>query len=204
MSTEHKTDSISIFLRNDEQKTAIVPDNLTSERKYIILMNDSLQAENREYVKKITELENQIEDLETDNGKLERCSTYIKGMLKNFVESDKLYKKLIKVQTSYQCGFKDNLNVFKKQFFFDFTKISLFSILFFVFCFILQFKLNIPNFLVYTFDKLFVYGFVIYYMYRVKSTGVVNGELAEMNELKRKIKEINKAQDYIHDLIDTN
>ena len=33
---------------------------------------------------------------------------------------------------------------------------------------------------------------VIYYMYRVKSTGVVNGELAEMNELKRKIKEINK------------
>ena len=204
MSTEHKTDSISIFLRNDEQKTAIVPDNLTSERKYIILMNDALQAENREYVKKITMLENQIEDLETDNGKLERCSTYIKGMLKNFVEADKLYKKLIKVQTSYQSGFKDNLNVFKKQFFFDFTKISLFSILFFVFCSLLQFKLNIPNFLVYTFDKLFVYGFVIYYMYRVKSTGVVSGELAEMIELKRKIKEINKAQDYIHDLIDTN
>ena len=56
MSTEHKTDSISIFLRNDEQKTAIIPDNLTSERKYIILMNDSLQAENREYVKRLPNL----------------------------------------------------------------------------------------------------------------------------------------------------
>lgn len=68
-----------------------------------------LQAENRKYVKKINELENQIEDLETDNGKLERCSTYIKGMLKNFVEIDKIYKKLVKVQTQYQDKLKTSL-----------------------------------------------------------------------------------------------
>ena len=203
MSTEHKTDSISIFLRNDEQKTAIVPDNLTSERKYIILMNDTLQAENREYVKKITELENQIEELEADNGKLERCSTYIKGMLKNFVEADKLYKKLIKVQTAYNSGIKNNLKDYKKRLFIDFTKISLISALLFIFFFVVQIKLAIPTFLFYMVDKVVVYGFVVYYMYRVISTGI-DTDIVEINELKKRIKEINKAQDYIHDLIDTN
>lgn len=203
MATEHKTDSISIFLRNDEQKTAIVPDNLTSERKYIILMNDTLQAENREYVKKITELENQIEELESDNGKLERCSTYIKGMLKNFVEADKLYKKLIKVQTAHTSGIKNNLKDYKKRLFIDFTKISLFSTLFSIFFFAVQLKVAIPTFLFYMVDKLVVYGFVVYYMYRVISTGI-DADIVEINELKKRIKEINKAQDYIHDLIDTN
>jgi hypothetical protein len=40
-------------------------------------------------------------------------------------------------------------------------------------------------------------------MYRVNSTGI-DTDIVEINELKKKIKEINKAQDYIHDLIDTN
>jgi prefoldin subunit 5 len=166
-------------------------------------MNDTLQAENREYVKKITELENQIEELESDNGKLERCSTYIKGMLKNFVEADKLYKKLIKVQTAHTSGIKNNLKDYKKRLFIDFTKISLFSTLFSIFFFVLQLKVAIPTFLFYMVDKLVVYGFVVYYMYRVISTGI-DTDIVEINELKKRIKEINKAQDYIHDLIDTN
>lgn len=202
MSTEHKTDSISIFLRNDEQKSAIIPDNLTSERKYIILMNDTLQAENREHIKRINELENQIEELETDNGKLERCSTYIKGMLKNFSEADKLYKKLIKVQTSHHSEIKDNLKVYKKRLFFDFTKITLLSVLFYIFYSVVQIKFSIPNFLFYIVEKTLVYVSMIYYMFMVKQVTIDTNN--EINELKRKIKEINKAQEYIHDLIDTN
>ena len=204
MSNEQKTDSISIFLRNEEQKSAIIPDNLQSERKYIILMNDTLQAENREHMKRINELENQIEELEADNGKLERCSTYIKGMLKNFVEADKLYKKLIKVQTSHSSEIDDNLKVYKKQLFIDFTKISLISVVFFVLCSLFQFEFNVVNFLFYTADKIFVYVFLLYHMYYkvVNKTSITN--ISEINRLKTKIKEINKAQDYIHELIDTN
>ena len=201
MSNEHKTDSISIFLRNDEQKTAIVPDNLTSERKYIILMNDTLQSENREHMKKINELENQIEDLETDNGKLERCSTYIKGMLKNFVEADKLYKKLIKIQTEQQSEINNNMKIYKNQIIIDFTKISLISVVFFIFCYL--FRFNVTNFFIYTFEKLVAYVFVIYYII-FRGVNHANTKTYEINELKKKIKEINKAQDYIHDLIDTN
>lgn len=204
MSNEHKTDSISIFLRNEEQKSAIIPDNLQSERKYIILMNDTLQAENRQYIKKINKLENQIEELETDNGKLERCSTYIKGMLKNFVEADKLYKKLFKLQTAYQSEIDDNLISYKTQLFYIFPKMTLMSVLFYIFYCVIRLKFDIPIFFFCAVDKLFTHTFVIYYMFNQSIFSNTYNTYNELNQLKSKIKEINKAQDYIHDLIDTN
>ena len=196
MSSENKSESINIYLRNEEQKSTIMND-LSAERKYIILQNDTLQAENREYSKKIKELENEIEELEIDSGKMEKSMTYIKGMLKNFVEVDRLYKKIEVEQVELQAKINKNNKSKKYTYFTEMIKYNLISILIFMICFYFDTYLTFFSF---TFDKLlFVY---IFYEYNksLNLNTVVTHSVIE--EARNKINEIHKAQDYISELID--
>lgn len=198
MSSEHKSDSINIYLRNEEQKSDILS-NLTSERKYIILQNDTLQSENKELVKKIKELEFQIEELETDSGKNETSIRYIKGMLKNFVEIDKIHKKIDVEQRDLKISNLKNQKITSdNRLFFIFAIIiyKILSSLLFVFC--LAFDLKILYFML---DK-WLFAFILYKSIKKYKIEKVEYSSLKIEDLNRKIEEIRKAQDYINDLID--
>lgn len=193
MSIESKSDSINIYLGNQETKSSILSD-LSPERKYIILQNDTLHSENRNLNNKINELENQIEELETDSAKMERSVTYIKGMLKNFVEIDKLYRIVDIKQTENQIKMQEKMKYLKLSFMCESFKYRVLSILFFIFCFYIG-----NSYLFFVFDKfLFLY---IYINYVKKFNIDVQYEII-IKETRTKIDEIHKAQDYISDLID--
>lgn len=66
-----------------------------------------------------------------------------------------------------------------------------------------QLTIDIPNFVFYFVDKLVVYCLTTYFFYTLKFIDN-NNEITIINELGAEIRKINKAQDYIHDLIDTN
>lgn len=195
MSIESKTESINIYLRDQDTKTRILSD-LSAERKYIILQNDTLQAENKTLNSKINELENQIDELETDSGKMERSMTYIKGMLKNFVEVDKLYRIIDKEQTAMQFELIKIHKDTKFSFFIDLVKYKIISILLFLICYLINTKPSYVTFFV--LDN----WLMIYIFLRKRWNGEVVKEPEVVKESRMKIGEIHKAQDYITDLID--
>jgi hypothetical protein len=171
--------------------------DLSAERKYIILQNDTLQAENREYSKKIKELENEIEELEIDSGKMEKSMTYIKGMLKNFVEVDRLYKKIEVEQTELQSKINKNNASKKYTYFTEMIKYNLISIIFFMICFYFD---TYFTFFAFTFDKLlFVY---LFYEYNKRLNLNTTLTHSVIEDSRNKINDIHKAQDYISELID--
>jgi hypothetical protein len=194
MSIEHKSESINIYMRNEEQKASIMND-LSPERKYIILQNDTLQSENREYSKKIKELENEIEELEIDSGKSEKSITYIKGMLKNFVEVDRLYKKIEIEQIELQSKINKNNESKKYASLTELIKYKLISMVIFMICFYFG-----TYFTFFALDK-FLFIYILYeYNKSLKMNTIVIPVVIE--EARHKINEIHKAQDYITDLID--
>jgi hypothetical protein len=181
-------------MRNEEQKASIMND-LSPERKYIILQNDTLQSENREYSKKIKELENEIEELEIDSGKSEKSITYIKGMLKNFVEVDRLYKKIEIEQIELQSKINKNNESKKYASLTELIKYKLISMVIFMICFYFG-----TYFTFFALDK-FLFIYILYeYNKSLKMNTIVIPVVIE--EARHKINEIHKAQDYITDLID--
>ena len=87
-------DSIRIYLNKKDEADTVLSSS-TPEQRYIILMNDNLQGDNRELRAKVAELENRVQELETDVDKYDTSNRYIKGILKNFVEVEKLNKELV-------------------------------------------------------------------------------------------------------------
>ena len=81
-------ENINIFL-NTTEKNEKVLSSATPQESYIILMNDHLQSENQQYRDKNKDLEIKIDELETDNDRMEQGKTYMKGLLKNFNEINK-------------------------------------------------------------------------------------------------------------------
>jgi hypothetical protein len=53
---------------------------------YIILMNEELNNKNREQIEEIKDLNSQIVELENQSDRSEKSITYMRGLLKNFVE----------------------------------------------------------------------------------------------------------------------
>jgi hypothetical protein len=90
--------NIHIYLKSDGDTHEVLSGSSPYE-KYIILSNETLQQENRTLRAEIVELSNTNEELETDVDRQDKGKTYIKGLLKNFAETDKMRKE---VQASTQ------------------------------------------------------------------------------------------------------
>lgn len=97
MSSDSENENIHIHLNNGNRKKVFGEDenNVKPSEKYIILMNDNLQSKEKEYIVSIKELENKVEELEDETESLEKKNNYLKGLLKNFHEMDKLNKELV-------------------------------------------------------------------------------------------------------------
>lgn len=62
---------------------------------YIIQQNSQLHGENKELHARINELEKELADSEGDSDRQEKSLTYMRGLLHNLVEKDKLEKGLV-------------------------------------------------------------------------------------------------------------
>ena len=80
--------NVNIYFKNDKIKNDTLNGSSFYE-KYIILMNETLQIENRDLHSQIKELENKISESEEEIDKYDVSKRYTRGLLKNLVEMDK-------------------------------------------------------------------------------------------------------------------
>ena len=127
---------------------------------------------------------------------MERSATYIKGMLKNFVEVDKLYKIVDKENTQLQSKMTKIYIDMKSLLFTNLIIYKVISMLIFSICFCI----GNPS-IFFILDNLLC----LYIFYEYNSKFKRNTNLSESEntmEIREKIKDIHKSQDYIVDLID--
>lgn len=89
-----------------------------SSEKYIILMNEELNNQNKDYLIEIEQHENRIEELENDIDREEKKTVYMRGILKNFYYLNTKEKQLNK---EYKKELNENFN--KLTNFINFIKI---------------------------------------------------------------------------------
>lgn len=88
---EPTNNNVRIYLKSDKENHDVLKD-ASSYEKYIILMNEVLQSENKDYRLKINNLEHQLSTTEEENDKNENSNRYMKGFLKNMVLISRLNK----------------------------------------------------------------------------------------------------------------
>lgn len=198
MSEDLVKDNINIYLHREADKERVLSGSSPQE-KYIILMNDTLQADNKRLTKQIDELENQVEELEGDIERMDKGKACLKGMLNNFNEIDKLSKQIVKIEKEMRCDTVDHINKNKKTFYelLRITEIVFVAIL------LVSYYFNINT-------SYFITPLAILCFLNIE-TNISSIEPprfpdkeARLKELAKEIIEANKGQDYIHELIESH
>ena len=195
MSTEDKT--LKIYL-NSDNKDAII-EGASSSEKYIIEMNSILQKKDHEQTIEIKELQMQVEELEEDRDSLEKKNDYLKGLLKNFHEMNKNYKALQQNSKEMFDKSRKSIEEYIKE---NRKKIRLVEILSSILFSFIFWKLSMYTFISYSF---LVGSFLIYFEYFIN--GVKFPDMSKRIRFEKDtlitIKKTEKAQDYIHEFIDS-
>lgn len=111
MSTE-KPVNITIYKENKE---SIDSSNNRTEA-YIILANEELNNKNRYLIKEISELTAEKDSLEEENEKLEKSSTYQRGLLHNLSELNKLEEVVSKNENKLNKVFLEEIQCYDENF----------------------------------------------------------------------------------------
>ena len=118
-SMNDKKETVNIFFKNDTDKEKVLKDSSSYER-YIILMNELLQSENRDLAYKNADLQQQIAQLESDNETYDNSKRYTRGLLKNLVELEKLRNDVSKISKTRFNGIEKYITAYydtQKQYF---------------------------------------------------------------------------------------
>ena len=165
---------------------------------YIIEQNNVLHLENTKLREQLAELKTTIESLEDETDFNTKRSSNLKGMIKNFHEIDKyrqdhlkLSDKIISNQHKFLSNFRNEFE--KQQIIYAIVLIILTSLSLF--------------FSVISSINICIFGTTNLYLFRLKLKDVTiskfDSENIQKNKLDIKINEIMKAQDYIHEFIDS-
>jgi hypothetical protein len=195
MSSEKISENVNIYMKNDSTKENILKDSSSYER-YIILMNESLQNENKELNATIKNLEKQIADYEEEVDKYDVSKRYTKGLLKNLVELERLRTKISENNEKMYSDIKDDCNkTFKNNKFY----LRLYELITLVICAVL-FEINFLD----LFQFILFMNFIIinFYAFEKINIKIKNVKCLENDELYIKIKKINDSQDFLNDYID--
>jgi hypothetical protein len=95
--------SISVFENNKDK----IESSGNGSQSYIIFQNEELNNQNKNYCLEIAELKKANLDQEEQIDKLENSTRYMRGILHNFTEKVKLQKDLIKYYINYHQKLKD-------------------------------------------------------------------------------------------------
>ena len=190
-------ENVNIYLGQSTEKDKVLADASPHER-YIILMNETLQVDNRRLTETVTDLESQVEELESDNSSMEKSKTYMKGLLKNFIEMTKWYKEICTHHDDIRAGIIQDLKAFKYK---ATRHLRILEGIMMVFMAVWYEYNTISIFLP-------VMG-AITFMLAFQESTLMNLKICpyktDTNKISDLIKEISKAeaaQDYIHVLID--
>lgn len=190
-------DRVNIFLGNDSVKNEILT-GASPQEKYIILTNDTLQAENRQHVDRVKELESQVEDLEGDIERMEKGKACLKGMLNNFNEMNKMKTNVAKIETEIRQDTTNHISLFKHKATKQLRMLEAFMVCVLGICY----EWNFGNCYI-------LAGVMMIFIADAESTianltiPTFSDKENKLNELQSEIKEADKAQDYIHELIES-
>ena len=182
-------------------KTESEPEKTNDEiyKLYIIEQNNVLHKENLQLREEVIELKNSLELSEEQDDFNTKRSSNLKGMIKNFHEIDKyrldyvdISEKIIKEQNKINKQYLKLLKEYAIVFSSVVITLSVFSLIFF-------------SLLTSLYFILFGCGafFMIYICMKHYPTYNFHNEYILRSNLYKKIDEIMKAQDYIHEFIDS-
>jgi len=195
--TEQTNDRVNIFLGNDSTKNDILS-SASPQEKYIILINDTLQSENRQHIDRVKELESQVEELEGDIERMEKGKACLKGMLNNFNEMNKMKTKVVKFETEIHQETTNHIKLFKHKATKQLRMLEAFMVCVLGICYEWQFS-----------NCYILVGVMMIFIADSESTldNLIIPTFTEkenkLKELYSEIKEADKAQDYIHELIES-
>jgi hypothetical protein len=198
-SMNDKKETVNIFFKNDTDKEKVLKDSSSYER-YIILMNELLQSENRDLAYKNADLQQQISQLESDNETYDNSKRYTRGLLKNLVELEKLRNDVSKISKTRFNGIEKYITTYYEQQKQYFTYLK--SVIIGIIAVIFHFKF----FTTYQFILCFVLVsspiiFLELHFRKFKIPSYkADGEIIKAKE--ERIKEISDSQDYLSELID--
>ena len=194
---EQTNDRVNIFLRNDSTKNDILA-GASPHEKYIILTNDTLQAENRQHVERVKELESQVEDLEGDIERMEKGKACLKGMLNNFNEMNKMKTNVAKIESEIRQETANHIRLFKHKATKQLRMLEAFMVCVLGICYEWQFS-----------NCYILVGVMMIFIADAESTlanltiPTFTDKENKLKEFHSEIKEADKAQDYIHELIES-
>ena len=187
------------FYLNGEDKKLPSDNEDNIYRNYILIQNNSLQAENIKYREEHAEATNRIEELEGEQDFIDKRTNNIKGLCKNLHEVDKLRSNyinssnmIITNQSRSIKQFMSQLRTFKMIYLGCWLFLCVVSILWLDWgCIIIM----IPT----TCINLYVIDFI------TKGDDIYNPQTdnQKLRMIENQINDINKANDYIHEFIDS-
>jgi hypothetical protein len=196
-----KSENVNIFFKNDQDRESL---NKTASpyEKYIILMNETLQMENREHLALNKKIEAELAESQEENDKLDTSCRYMRGLLKNLVELEKLKSTtctaLTKINSSYETKFcKDKINIGKYAMMYEIIMVILLAGLLQVY--FLDFYQFLLLVIFMTGNSFFVRTVFV----KKFDLPTCANEKAEITETNAKIKKLKDGTDYLHEYIDS-
>lgn len=197
-------EGIRIFLNRKEEKDAVLIGS-TSEQKYIILMNDTLQLENRNFRIQISDMETKINNYEEENDRYDTSNRYTKGLLKNYVEIEKFNKELVVIYNKMYSHLKDRFVISKNELTYSINIVEICILL----CLILLLNFNFITFsiLLENFHSVIVIVVTLLLCHvNIKKYYTPQDFISEIERIKiitTELKKITDSQDFISDHIDS-
>jgi len=199
-------ENIGIYFKSEESKEDVLK-NASGYEKYIILMNETLQSESRDLAKEIKEVQQNNDDLQDQIDKSETTIRYMRGLLKNLVELDRLRITINSNYNDFSVKIKDNIlyNIeYIKKFQIMYRLSAL--ILFIAILYQMNADYKIIIFILCTNLLNFIYSEFVYYHFEKSNRRNINTHIALNNknlETNKEIKKITDAQDFLYDYIDS-
>lgn len=194
MTTENTS---RLYIKSASSESFVLAGASPQER-YIILMNETLQLQNQEYILKIKEMEDHVEEIDVSLGKAEIRANNMKGLLKNFHAMDsqlreigKNEKNIIEITRSSVADFKSKARKHLRY-------LQVLMVAFSAFCYeFFGFTMCIPV----LFMMILIAAFQESTLAALLLPACEEQETV-CKELKDKIKKIVKSQDYIYEFLD--
>ena len=190
---------VNIFFTNDNAKDNTLKDSTPYER-YIILMNEMLQTENRKLTSEIHELEKNVGQLEEENETYDNSKRYTRGLLKNLVELEKLHSQISVKRKLMFLDSKDYINKYFNKYIYLFRVLE---------CMLVVFSAVIYH--INIFNSIQFLLFSVFFLFPVIFTEMIfnkfdlpkyTNDIEVIKEIEDKIKKISDSQDFLSDYID--
>lgn len=194
---DHK-EIVNIYLNGNNKEKIFC--GTSPQEQYIIIMNEILQMENMKLKSSIKDLEHKNEELENDSDKAETSKIYMIGILKNFVEIDKLRMEIVEENNNINKTYKSYINIVQCKARQHLRYLQAFLIILFSVIWEFEFY-NVKQFLSTLFIIIFMLTFIERLIHYIILPSCESQEIKIKNKMTE-VKKITDAQDYLHEYID--